>query len=36
VASPERLHLRSEHLEATLALQIVELALVQTRYPDGP
>jgi hypothetical protein len=32
----ERLHLRSDDAEATLALRIVERALAQTPYPDGP
>jgi hypothetical protein len=32
----ERLHLRSDDFEATLALRIVERALAQTPYPDGP
>lgn len=32
----ERLHLRRADVEATLALRIVERALAQTPYPDGP
>lgn len=32
----ERLHLRSDDLEATLAMRIVERALAQAPYPDGP
>jgi hypothetical protein len=32
----ERLKLRSDDFEATLALRIVERALVRAPYPDGP
>jgi hypothetical protein len=32
----ERLHVRSDDFEATLALRIVERALAQAPYPDGP
>lgn len=32
----ERLKLRSSDLEATLALRIIERALVRASYPDGP
>ena len=32
----ERLKLRSDDFEATLALRIVERALARTPYPDGP